>query len=272
MMPARSLKVVDFDQGRHVLRYRFPPIETPEDLQDAIVKLIGVRAGSMTPNKDRSFFTFGSCFAENLAAALKLKGAKVYTTMVTEDVNSPFNNLMMLKRVFLDERSQFSEELAANSNVNYDAMREEFAKATHIIFTLGNIFRIKNDKGHMLLPTKDAWLVRETFDETVASLREVLALLRAHTNAEIFVSVSPIPISGYMGSEFLSAIEADCASKCQLLTAIRTLSGFTYIPTFEIFRWLAAHQSFASFGSGGGNARHLYERHIGMVMGVLCRE
>ena len=271
MKSAHELKVVDFDQGRHVLRYRPRLISTVDDFQEEVVLIADSRAGSLTPNPKRSFVTFGSCFAVNLAASLKTKGANVYTTMVTEDINSPSNNRMMLRRLFLGERCKLTDDLQEHSNVNYDEMLKGFSEATDIIFTLGNIFRIKNNSGHTIRATRDAWLVSETFAETVECLTDVLAMLKKYTNAKIFVSVSPIPISGYMGSEFSTVMEADCTSKCQLVTAIKSLNGFTYIPTFEIFRWLAAHQRFSAFGEEGRSCRHLSPKHIEMVMGVLCR-
>ena len=271
MRPARQLKLVDFDQNRRTLRYAPLPIRTLDDLQSAMKGIIGKRAGVMKPDESRSFVTFGSCFAINLGEALLNHGAKVYTTRVTEDINSPFNNRILLRHIFLGEQSPFADELIANTGMDCKEMRKELTKATDIIFTLGNIFHIESESGHVLLSAKGRWLVRESFAETVDCIREIISLLKEHTQARIFVSVSPIPISGYIGDEFASAIEADCTSKCQLVAAIRTLDGFTYIPTFEIFRWLPAHQDFPTFGAGRDNPRHLWGRHVGMVMGVLCQ-
>lgn len=270
MRPARQLKAVDFDQNRHTLRYRISPIRTQDDLRASIKDLIGDRAFVLKPRPDRRFFTFGSCFAENVAEALIRKGGSVYTSRVTEDINSPYNNLMLLRRVFFGTQSAAADELQANTGVDFTELRKELAKATDVIFTLGNIFRLECEGVHTVISTKYCQMVIETFNETVECLREILKILVEHTNARIFVSVSPIPISGYFGDDFKTAVEADCASKCQLVAAIRTLSGFTYIPTFEIFRWLPAHQDFPTFGAGRDNPRHLWGAHVGIVMEALC--
>lgn len=270
MRPARQLKAVDFDQHRHTKRYKISPIKTLPDLHDAMVDLIGERVGIMSISDHRRFFTFGSCFAVNIGEALRIKGANVYTTRFTEDVNSPFNNRVILRRIFLNEQSAVSDELAANTGADYEEIKKELIRATDVIFTLGNIFHLEGPAGHTMLATKQCTLARETYAETVECLREIIQLLRENTTAKIFVSVSPIPISGYIGNEFASAIEADCASKSQLVAAIRSLNGFVYIPTFEIFRWLPAHQAFPTFGAGRDNARHLWGSHVGMAMGVLC--
>lgn len=270
MKSVNQLKAVDFDQNRNTLRYKLRPIRTPDDLQAAMEKLLGDKAGMLAPREGRKFFTFGSCFAVNIGSDMKARGAEVYTTRVTEDVNSPFNNAALLRSVFLNEHTDIADELVESTGIDYDEFRHELTSATDVIFTLGNIFRLEGDEGHTVVATKDTKLVRETFQETVDCLRDIFRILAKFTTARIFVSVSPIPISGYIGTEFGSAIEADCASKCQLIAAIRTLDGFTYIPTFEIFRWLPAHQEFSTFGADRDNSRHLWGSHVWMVMRILC--
>lgn len=263
----KSLKEVDYDQHKHTLRYKFSLIRTLPDLQKMMGTLIGRRAGVFKPSLSRRFATFGSCFAVNIGAALERAGAQVYVTRVTEDVNSTFNNRVVLRRVFLNEPSPFADAVAESAGVDYSEMRTELQKATDIVLTLGNIFHLEGAGSHVAKPARGTTLVRETYEQTHTALREIVALIKEHTNANLFVSVSPIPISGYIGTEFPTVVEADCASKCQLLVAVRSLSGFTYIPTFEIFRWLPAHTEFSTFGE---NARHIRGEHIDAVMEVLC--
>ena len=269
MNPVRQLKAVDFDRNRHTMRYRIHAISSQDGMRKAMEGVIGTRCGILRPSAERSFVTFGSCFAVNVAEALERRGAKVHSTRVTEDVNSPFNNLILLRHLFRTKESSIAEELSARLNVDLLSLRLKFEKATDVIFTLGNIFRLNGPDGHTLVSLKGATLIRESFDDTVNSIKEIIGLLSTHTKAQIFVSVSPIPISGYVGIDFQSVVEADCASKSQLIAAIRTLDGFTYIPTFEIFRWLAAHQEFATLGEGG-TSRHLFRAHVDTAMGILC--
>lgn len=262
----RMTKGVDFARVRDTKKYAPKPINSMADFKGAVAELVGKKAGIFF-GSDKRFVTFGSCFATNIAEHLRLRNGRVYTTCITEDVNSPFNNMAVLRRVFLKENCFFTGRLREVTAVDYEELEKEFKGATDIIFTLGNVFHLF---GGDVVATKDTTLVRETYQETVDYIREIVLLLRTHTSANVFVSVSPVPISGYRGHEFLTAIEADCASKCQLVAAVRILSGFTYIPTFEIFRWLSAHQSFPTFGEDEGAARHIFRDQIATVMGVLC--
>lgn len=261
-------KVLDFSRHRDTKKYGPARIKNEaqhkHEMEIIFSGLHGVFGGA-----NRRFVTFGSCFAVNVANALTERGKTVTTASITEDVNSTYNNRLLLKKVFLGEDSPFTEQLKVTTAVDYNALCEQFKKSTDIIFTLGNVFHLIGNDGHALLSKNGTTLVRETPQETEDCLWTIIKLLRDHTRAKLFISVSPVPISGYRGDEFRSAIEADCASKCQLLTAVRSLDGFTYIPTFEVFRWLSAHQDFATFGEGT-HPRHITRSHIDMAMGILC--
>ena len=93
----------------------------------------------------RRLLTFGSCFAVNMGRMLREKGCSVYTMVIAEDVNSPFNNLQLLRRLFRGEKTPISDELAVISDLDYDALRQEFRNASDIVFTLGNIYHLEFD-------------------------------------------------------------------------------------------------------------------------------
>lgn len=262
----RMTKAVDFDRTKDTKKYSPKPITNMVEFKNEAVSILGKRAG-MLSGQGRRFVTFGSCFATHIAEYMSRNGVRVYTTCVTEDVNSPFNNRLLLRRVLLKERCPFVDELHSVTSVDYDELAVEFDTATDIIFTLGNIFHLS---GGVAMASADTTLERETYAETVECLKDIVNLLQAHTKAHLFVSVSPVSISGYRGVDFGNAIEADCFSKSQLRAAVKSLNGITYIPTFEIFRWLAAHKSFPTFGEDKGNARHIFRDQIAMVMGALC--
>lgn len=257
---------VDFKNYPGTKRYKPRSILTLDDLLVEARGLLGDRVKMF--NTGGRFVTFGSCFATNVALALKSKGADVCASCITEDVNSPFNNLLLLRRVFLGNRCRFVDELQEITGIDYEQMAMEFSCATDVIFTLGNIFRLH---GGDVISENGFPLEKETFEETRETIREIVSLLSQHTQANLYVSVSPIPISGYRGSDYQSVYEADCASKCQLLTAVRSLDGFTYVPTFEIFRWFSAHQSFPTFGDDNQNQRHIFREQINGVMGLLLQ-
>jgi hypothetical protein len=222
----------------------------------------------------RRLVSFGSCFAVNVGRLLREKGGSVYTFVLAEEVNSPFNNLEVFKRLFLGERTSLSEELSLTAVIDYEKLKAEFTGATDIIFTLGNIFHLENDGVPTLNARKGAVVVAETIEQTIECLKTIFQLLQQFTKATIFVSVSPVPISGYRGTEFASAIEADCVSKSQLRAALnachRDFPNIRYVPTFEVFRWLPAHQSFPTFGVDDGDARHIGGSLLKQVLNVIA--
>jgi hypothetical protein len=255
-------------------KYEVPLIDTAERFEQQVEVLLRKAGPQFKVVTSGRLLTFGSCFATNVGRYLREQGHSVYSVVVAEDVNSPLNNLQFLRRILLGERTLISDELELIANVNYQQLEREFQDAAGIVFTLGNIFHLEIEGSSTLLPKQEAELVAEAFTETASYLREIFGLLKKHSKARIFVSVSPIPISGYRGKEFENAIEADCASKSQLRTALRLclqeFSDIVYIPTFEIFRWLPAHQSFASFGTDDGMARHISADLIKRVMDQLA--
>ena len=255
-------------------KYDVPCINSMERFDQEVDALLKAAMPKFKIATTQRLLTFGSCFALNVGRYLREKGSSVYTLMVAEDVNSTFNNLQLLRRVFLGERSPLSDELELVSKFNYEEVRGEFLNASGIIFTLGNIFHLEVNGTPTLNLRNGSSLVAEKLEETVSCLREIFALLRQRTKATIFVSVSPVPISGYRGDEFQTAIEADCLSKSQLRSALqvcrREYPDLVYIPTFEIFRWLPAHQTFASFGTDDEVSRRISSALIKRVMDKLC--
>lgn len=256
------------------LRYELPVISDLAQFSAQADQLLGDRRALFTDMQSRRLLTFGSCFAVNIGRVLREKGCSVYTLVIAEDVNSPFNNLQLLRRIFLGENTPVAEELQTISGLDYDVIRAEFAKATDIIFTLGNIYHLEADGEPTLFAREGSEIVGETIEETVRCLREIFRLLTTHTQARILASVSPIPISGYRGDTFPSAIEADCVSKSQLRAALhaglKDYPDVGYMPTFEIFRWLPAHQAFPTFGLDDGNARHIAQILLNKVLDSIA--
>jgi hypothetical protein len=243
------------------VRYEVPVIANFAQYGQQVDQLLGDAKSIFKDMEGRRLLTFGSCFAVNMGRMLREKGCSVYTMVIAEDVNSPFNNLQLLRRLFRGEKTPISDELAVISDLDYDALRQEFGNASDIVFTLGNIYHLELD-GTSTLFTKDgATVVAETLEQTLSCLKEIFTLLDEFTEAKIFASVSPIPVSGYRGPEFASAVEADCVSKSQLRAALnaclKDFPDIQYVPTFEVFRWLPAHQSFPTFGVDDGNSRHI---------------
>lgn len=194
--------------------------------------------------------------------------------MIAEDVNSPFNNVQLLQAVFGVAMTPVAEELRAISGLDFTALRGEFLRATDIVFTLGNVYHLESDGQPTLYDRDGAALVGESPAETAACLQAIFALLAQHTRATVWVSVSPVPIAGYRGDEFASAVEADCVSKSQLRAALHAVlkqfPALRYVPTFEMFRWLAPHEAFASYGGDDGNARHINQALLNRVIDLIA--
>lgn len=254
---------------RPTLRYTFPRIATEDQFREEVRNILGDRR-NIFRDPSRRVLAFGSCFAQNISKAMIEMGRKVTTLVVTEDVNSPFNNLLLLRRIFRGEQSRFSADLANISRIDYERTKEEMREADDLIFTLGNVFHLEDAEGPTL--HKSAYLVMESFKETKSCIQEILTILKSNTKASIYVSVSPVPISGYRGDAFQTAVEADAASKCQLHAALRESlpsERVTYIPTFEVFKWLAMHEAFEVLSVDNGNPRHLPKPLIRIVMEEL---
>ncbi|MBM3346223.1 MAG: GSCFA domain-containing protein [Betaproteobacteria bacterium] len=236
--------------------------------------LLGARRNLFANAAAGRLLAFGSCFAVNIGRVLREKGCSVFTMVIAEDVNSPFNNDQLLRRIFCGEESNVSQELQAVSGLDFSSLKSEFQRASDIIFTLGNIFHLELDGTPTLYAGRRTALVEESIDETVRHIESIFGLLQAHTNARILASISPVPIFGYRGDGFASVEEADCVSKSQLRTALhavlKSFPEIRYIPTFEIFRWLPAHQSFSTFGTDDGNARHIGQALLKKVLGSIA--
>lgn len=261
---SREMAVFEYARSRPKMRYKPRTISNLSDFGAEVGNVLGDRAHLFSDYKSRRFFTFGSCFANNIVAYLTSIGANAKTSMMTEDVNSPFNNRIFLRRILLGEKHPITDELS--QFVDFDSMREDLNSATDVIVTLGNIFRLTLNDRPILKFVPGAFLEEESLEESVEYLTEMAGLL----NGRLYATVSPIPISGYMGASYGSVMEADCASKSQLRTAIRRVPKFTYLPVFEIFRWLSAHQAFPTFGGDDGHQRHITMSQLGVVMGALC--
>lgn len=105
--------------------------------------------------KDTKIFTFGSCFAQNIAHYLKGKGYDITPFVQVEDLNSPFSNAIMLtactapederrryisywlKALYPNEKDVSAEVTQAMAQL--DDLRARIATSDFLIITSGNI-------------------------------------------------------------------------------------------------------------------------------------
>lgn len=262
---------------------RFPEtIVSLSDLERAIVDnvLNHMPRDAISLTKDSRVVTVGSCFAANLALALKEEGIIATNLTVGEIINSTYANLEFFQWA-LGASSFISEEM---SRVNRDSIRSFLESADVIIYTLG-VAPCFFDKstGKFVLPQKTEgvrgvmkgkYIFRNTtVEENYNNLKSMVALIRQSNPKSDFVfSLSPVPLTSTL--EPRSSMEADCLSKAILRVAVEQIVSSTprcvYWPSFEIVRWLGAYVP-NMYGEEDGTTSHISERVIRLIMGLFLR-
>lgn len=215
---------------------------------------------------------FGSCFALNFANALRDQGGAVCTLGFTEDMNTPFANLVCLDYYFQGENSKYykyyqklmqhGDARVVDSNFIYD----NFKNANLIVFTagVGSRWISRISKEPSILPRVSDLATHYTdfpsVDEQERYFHEIYTTVRkVNYDAPIIFTLSPVPLQ--RDFSYKSIIQADCVSKSILRSALHQfftknqLVNTFYYPTFEFFRWVGSHAGRRFFG-GDGKARH----------------
>jgi tetratricopeptide (TPR) repeat protein len=228
---------------------------------------------------DTVFMTFGSCFAENLAARLREAGHRVNAEPIGEDVNSTYANRHLLEWI---EAGPINAQTRMMHQVYGEAMRERLRRQIEdtdvFVLTLGlaPCFFDRRTGAFAFSPIKSEtareflhanYEMRTTsVSENIRNLNMILESLRRMTSRppRIVLTVSPVPMSGT--TEFDSAVIADCVSKstlrvaCHEVASVQAASDVIYWPSFEIVRWLGPHfgpEHPAVYGQDDANTRHV---------------
>jgi len=261
-------------RGRADRRRSSPPLEVAEvgNTDFALKAFIFKEFKAQAADKDvsGSFFTFGSCFARNVARAMSAAGVAVDSFWVGEEVNTTFSNLNLL-RFILGEPIEHADYYAAVlQGQDIARLRASLTSSDNVIYTLGvaTAFFGEGDRYIPHHPGNLRTLVRDkgaeyrfsTVEENVRELRRMDELLARHSRVRnIFLTVSPVPLAASLLSS--SAAVDDSESK----SILRATAGivcrekpqrFTYYPSFEAFRWLPCFQDQAAFGADDGSFRH----------------
>ncbi len=237
-------------------------------------------------NKSSSVMSVGSCFAVNIGISLKNSGIMSYITNIPEEINTTYAN-----KYFFDwiESGSDSKYYGCFERLYGDFARQEIRsviKEVDVFFiTLGVapcLFNKKN--GEFVVRVKrenesiashdnvgsDSLVMRMTsVEENVENIEHIIhTIKRFNKNANIVISVSPVPLGGIKG--FDSIFEADCISKSTMRLAAYEISKIfpevIYWPSFEIVRWLGAHVDMKLFGADDGNSRHVNVNLINIIM------
>lgn len=258
---------------------RFPEtIASLRDLDRAIEEhlLSHIDRDALSLTATTKIVTVGSCFAANLAHALKAQGIVADNLTVGEIINSTFANLQFF-RWALGDFPDVSEVM--QSRFGRDDVAALLGAADVIIYTLGVApCFFETPTGAFVLPKRTEGVRgvlngRYTFrtttvDENHDNLNAMVERVRrVNPDCTFVFSLSPVPLTSTL--EGRSAIEADCLSKATLRVAVEkvlaTTPGCIYWPAFEIVRWLGAYIP-DMYGDEDGTTHHVSERVVETVI------
>lgn len=219
-------------------------------------------------------FGFGSCFAVNFVNYLNKLGINSHSSIISEDVNSPINNLQLLKWIFKNEESQLTNDLKnLNPDIDRKVLLQKFQESDHIILTLGSSFYLtKNEENPTitLKPTGNTKYQFQSIDSIKYSIIEIVDIIKLfNTKVNLIITVSPIPLRGVLDGR--NPLVANCASKAALRTAIEELliskeQCFNYLPIYDAIVGLSPYVNSPTFGTDDGESRHLNGFIINSVM------
>lgn len=230
--------------------------------------------------KDHSILTLGSCFATNIAIALRQYGINAANVTLGEIINSPYANLAYLNRVTGKDLNQTTTKKFINI-LGRDPVndRKLFKKANLIIFTLGVAPCAFTKEGEFFLfePGEFAfkqlnkkYIWRNTsVDENKKCITSIVKILKEiKPDLKVIFTVSPVPL--HCTFDYESAFMADCVSKSTLRAAIDEVlrednKDIMYWPTFELFRWLGPYFENV-YGADDGNSTHVSEFAVNIAV------
>lgn len=219
-------------------------------------------------------FTFGSCFASNVAYSLYQQGMDAFYLQLFEDLNTTFAN-----KAFLAWLRGVSDDAATNEAldemyaVHRDRIRQNLIEAELVILTVGVAPALfARDTGeYVLMPERSGAAVEWRMTGVEQNRKNLLAIvehIRAlNPEAPIVMTVSPVPL---YGTTFMpSAVIADCTSKSTLRVAVHEVmssgvDGLFYWPSFEIVRWVCGHSDRANWGDP--DSRHIDQGVLDKIM------
>lgn len=225
-------------------------------------------------NKQSKVFGFGSCFAVNLVNYLNNMGLQAQSSVISEEINSPRNNLALLQWTIENEQNFVANELP-KINVDFSAntFNANLKNSSHIIFTLGSAFSLvdKNTGDPHLVFSPSSLTKIDDIEIIRNNIKDILSLIRkVNPKAIVLITVSPIPIRGV--AHDVNPLVANMQSKSILRSLISDLcekdNNTYYLPIYDLIMGLAPYTDSAIFGKDDGNSRHL----DGWVIEAIMRQ
>lgn len=226
-------------------------------------------------NKSSNIASLGSCFATNISKHFKrLDFKNTYALRVEEAVNSPrlidmyFNpqRVPEVQRAEWDNRFGVESKHILNIIPKIDLFILTFGVGWDLIDENNNICLDLNSLSARLM-NKELKFDRPELHVQYGYISSCIESIRKlNTNAPILVTLSPVPLSGFVGYEHV--VRANSISKSSLLLAIedaKLKSDFIYLPTYEIFTSLAPIMFKEKVWGEDGTTRHPNSDLIRMV-------
>lgn len=258
--------------------YKVPTINSNEELDLQIFSILSNEISRDSKvnkiKKQDKVFGFGSCFAVNFVNYLNRLGIDSHSSIISEDVNSPINNVLLLKWIFQNEESQLTNDLKQlNPDINRLILYENFKESDHVVLTLGSSFYLTKSSENSeitLKPTRNSKYSFQTVGSIKESIAELIKLIQGvNSKVNIFITVSPIPLRGVL--DLRDPVTANIASKAALRAAIEELIvekklSFTYLPIYDSIIGLSPYMNTPTFGTDDGESRHLNGFVINSIM------
>lgn len=229
--------------------------------------------------------TLGSCFASHLRSYLQQAGCSSDNFWIPEHLTTTHAMLDFISWCVTGQETdrgfRYEIDLAETSHDQIEIL-EYLRNAAAYILTFG-LTEIWEDRetGHVFwrgMPKEILNHDRHVFRVTTAEENEsnIVAMIdlirKVSPEAPIVLTLSPVPLKATFRE--ISCVAADCLSKATLRLAIDSVMSkhypsVYYWPSFEIVRWLGAHQSQPSFGIGVQDARHVNAELVAQIIDLF---
>lgn len=238
------------------------------DLKEACRKFVLPNLVPTEPFLDRSLpvWTMGSCFAENIAAALGALGVATRCNKVGEFSNFPPMVEGVIRAILKGEAFQEAPQEAVL------AAQAFIRNSQAAILTLGVGAAAFDKKGKILSHGEDEQWRALRYNEVATSISKAVKLLQAiNPKIVVFLTLSPVPLNHSFWSD--SVVVADCESKSTIRAALTEYfrdppKNVHYWPAFEIVRWLGVHRP-GHYGADDGLLRHVSKDVVKVVVDLF---
>ncbi|MCW9036108.1 MAG: GSCFA domain-containing protein [Rhodospirillales bacterium] len=245
--------------------------------------------------RDTTFLTFGSCFAENVAKFLDKLGYNSIFSPMSERLFTSF----ALRDFFAGlHTGDIPEELVYDFEGRDEAIatvKENLTKGATVIITLGlSMCWYHKETGKMAYdpvnavtsddpnikqyPRRLKGLLEEfemrqtTIEKNYENIVDTIKSIRAFSeDTTIVITVSPVPLQWCQSDQPILA--GDFLSKATLRFAAEKLiqnpiDNVWYFPSFEIIRWAAPHTGYGLWGTDG-EPRHIDDEFIKFIVNMF---